>query len=63
MGNLGMYQFITTVSKRVGGPRNFIIIVAATGYGLGKAVEFGVKFIKDKAGRNYVKNECKDITR
>lgn len=46
LGNLGWYQGITTFCKKVGGPRNALIIVLGTGYVGGKAIELGVKKVK-----------------
>lgn len=43
MNNLGMYQNITKWSKKLGGPVNFIAVVAAGGYVVGKCAEFVVK--------------------
>lgn len=31
MGNLGGYQWLTTVAKKVGGPKNLVLIIAGTG--------------------------------
>ena len=45
MSNLGLYQTITTVSKRVGGPRNFLLLVAGGGYVVLRGAEAGVKKI------------------
>lgn len=43
MSNLGLYQTMTTLSKKVGGPANFILIVLGLGYGIGRATEAGIK--------------------
>lgn len=32
MSNLGLYQTMTTLAKKVGGPKNLILIVAGVGY-------------------------------
>jgi len=40
--NLGMYQFMTTASKKMGGPVQFLTCTGLVGYGLFRAVEFGV---------------------
>ena len=52
MGNLGWYQLITTWSKKVGGPRTFLLLVAAGGYTIVRSVEAGGKkvyrLVKDK---------------
>ena len=43
MGNLGQYQMITTMSKKVGGPVNLLVITAVVGYGSIRVIEVGVK--------------------
>lgn len=43
MGNLGWYQLITTWSKKVGGPKNLLLLVAAGGYTIVRSVEAGGK--------------------
>lgn len=43
MSNLGLYQTITTVSKRVGGPKNLIILTMIAGYGVIRVIEAGGK--------------------
>ena len=43
MSNLGMYQMITTVSKRVGGPVKFLLLVAVGGYFTGRTIEWAGK--------------------
>lgn len=57
MGNLGWYQKITTWSKKVGGPQNLLLLVAAGGYGLGKGIEVvGKKLIKRNKEKKLSKN-------
>jgi len=50
MSNLGLYQWITTASKKVGGPDKLLIMVAGGGYAVLRCVEsagkFGIKMIK-----------------
>lgn len=47
MSNLGLYQSMTTWAKKVGGPRNFLLLVAAGGYGVFRLSEAGIKkFVK-----------------
>lgn len=43
MGNLGLYQLITTVAKKVGGPRNLIALTLGGGYCIGRLGEAVVK--------------------
>ena len=43
MGNLGAYQTMTTLAKRVGGPRNLSMIVLGTGAAVYRLGEAGVK--------------------
>lgn len=45
MSNLGWYQTITTVSKKVGGPRNLLLLTAASGYAVLRTGEASVKKI------------------
>lgn len=53
MGNLGMYQTITKLSKKVGGPDKLLLIVGLAGYGVGKIVEYpikkGIEVLKNRA--------------
>ena len=52
MSNLGWYQIMTTIAKKVGGPKNFFVIIAGGGYiiiRLGEAgIKKGIKVIKGK---------------
>ncbi|GJM47965.1 hypothetical protein [Weissella soli] len=43
MGNLGWYQLMTTVAKKVGGPMQLLALVAAGGYVIIRGVEAGGK--------------------
>lgn len=43
MGNLGWYQLMTTVAKKVGGPKQLLAFVAVGGYVIIRGVEAGVK--------------------
>ena len=43
MGNLGWYQLMTTVAKKVGGPKQLLALVAAGGYVITRGVEAGGK--------------------
>lgn len=43
MSNLGLYQVLTTAAKKVGGPKNLIVLIAAGGYGVIRLGEAGVK--------------------
>lgn len=56
MSNLGLYQTITTLSKKVGGPANFMLIVATSGYLVGRGVEAGIKKVS-KAIKSRSKND------
>ena len=47
MGNLGLYQTMTTVAKKVGGPKSFLLLVGISGYGVFRIGEAGIKkFVK-----------------
>ena len=52
MGNLGWYQLITTWSKKIGGPKTLLLLIAAGGYAIVRSVEAGGKkvyrLVKDK---------------
>ncbi|AWV30385.1 hypothetical protein CD188_06220 [Limosilactobacillus fermentum] len=43
MGNLGWYRLMTTVAKKVGGPKQLLALVAAGGYVIIRGVEAGGK--------------------
>lgn len=43
MSNLGAYQWITSASKKVGGPVNLLLLVGVAGAVIGKLGEIGVK--------------------
>ncbi|WP_270519476.1 hypothetical protein [Limosilactobacillus fermentum] len=43
MGNLGWYQLMTTVAKKVGGPKQLLTLVAVGGYVIIRGVEAGGK--------------------
>jgi len=43
MSNLGLYQWMTKTSKKVGGPANFLLLVGTTGAVVYKCSEVGVK--------------------
>lgn len=43
MSNLGAYQWITTASKKVGGPRNLLLLTGAVGAAVYKCGEIAVK--------------------
>lgn len=48
MSNLGWYQVITTIAKKVGGPKNLLLLVAGGGAVLGSGATAGVVAIKNK---------------
>ncbi len=43
MSNLGAYQWLTTAAKKVGGPKNLVLIIAGTGAVVYKGSEIVVK--------------------
>ncbi len=47
MSNLGVYQWMTTASKKVGGPVNFLLLVASTGAATYKSCEIVIKKCMD----------------
>ena len=52
MSNLGGYQTLTTMAKKVGGPRNLVLVFLASGAVLGKIseiiIEQGIKGFRGK---------------
>ena len=48
MSNLGTYQLMTTLAKKVGGPKKFLLIVAATGWIVLRSGEASAKAIVNK---------------
>lgn len=57
MSNLGLYQTMTTLSKKVGGPINLALIIAGAGYGICRTVEAGVKRVV-KTIKSHSSNNC-----
>lgn len=57
MGNLGWYQLMTTLAKKVGGPKNLFLLVAAGGYTIVRSVETGGKIVY-----RLVKNKSKSTS-
>lgn len=58
MGNLGWYQIMTTVAKKVGGPKNLILLIGGVGAAIGSATTLGGKAIKKKFN-NYLAEKRK----
>ena len=48
MSNLGLYQVMTTLAKRVGGPAQLFILTAVGGYVIIRPVEAGGKAVVKK---------------
>ena len=48
MSNLGTYQLMTILAKKVGGPKKLLLIVAATGWLVLRSGEAGAKAIVSK---------------
>lgn len=48
MSNLGWYQVMTTVAKKVGGPKQLFALVVTASFTIGGTVTAGVIKIKDK---------------
>ena len=51
MSNLGAYQWLTTVAKKVGGPKNVVLRIAGTGAVIYKGGEIVVKKIIKKINK------------
>lgn len=60
MSNLGAYQWMTSTAKKVGGPKNFIGLIAFSGAGIYKLSEIAVKQCV-KAYRNHKSNKRKQF--
>ena len=59
MSNLGAYQWITSTSKKVGGPINLLLLTGAAGAAVYKVSEFGVKkCIKVLKAHQATKTKC-----
>ena len=43
IGNLGFYGLITTLAKRVGGPKVLALLVATSGFAVGRGAEAAVR--------------------
>ena len=60
MSNLGLYQTMTTVAKKLGGPVQLIAAVAVGGYVVLRTAEAGVKFGINKAKNIRQKSAIKE---
>lgn len=59
MSNLGAYQWITSTSKKVGGPVSLLLLTGAIGAAVYKASEIGVKkVIKAFKAHHTTKTKC-----
>lgn len=61
MSNLGVYQWITTASKKVGGPINLLVITAAGGYAVIRLAEAGGKIVYKKVKSRLDKKTIKCV--
>lgn len=65
MSNLGGYQKITSLAKKVGGPMNLILIVASGGYAIIRGAEVSikkiVKTVREKNSKNNILSKNEDI--
>ncbi len=52
MSNLGAYQIMTTLAKKVGGPVKLLALTMASGYAVGKVTETTAKAIKNRLPLN-----------
>lgn len=57
MGNLGLYQAMTTAAKKVGGPKAFLAIVGIGGYAVIRSVEAGVTAVAKEIGKQRNKSK------
>lgn len=60
MSNLGLYQTMTTVAKKLGGPVQLIAAVAVSGYVVLRTTEAGVKFGINKAKNIKQKSDVRE---
>ena len=51
MSNLGAYQALTTVAKKVGGPKNLILLTASAGAAIGITVYKGGEVLVKKGAK------------
>jgi len=65
VSNLGGYQKITSLAKKVGGPMNLILIVASGGYAIIRGAEVSikkiVKTVREKNSKNNILSKNEDI--
>lgn len=54
MGNLGGYQRLTTAAKKVGGPKNLVLIIAGMGAVSEFLVERSIKEIRKKKSKKRI---------
>lgn len=52
MSNLGLYQSMTTLAKKLGGPKRFLTVVAIGGYTVIRLCEAGIKKVVKIVGSN-----------
>ena len=60
MSNLGGYQWLTATAKKVGGPKNLVMIIARTGAVIGTVVYKGGEYVVKKAVKVIKKRMCKE---
>jgi len=62
MGNLGQYQLLTTVAKKVGGPAILLVGTAIGGWFIGRLTEVGGKQIVRVAKSKFTKRSGPEVT-
>ena len=69
MSNLRLYQWMTTTAKKVGGPVNFMLIIASGGAVAYKGLEMSFKYLikhckpsKNQASNNQVEKTVYTVT-
>lgn len=60
MGNLGTYQAMTMLAKKVGGPRSLAAVTAVTGYVVIRPAEAGVRRVAQAIKKRNVPCTTKD---
>ena len=62
MGNLGAYQTMTALAKRVGGPKALVAVVAVCGYAVIRPTEAAVKRVIGALTKRNAPCPTKDLT-
>lgn len=61
MSNLGWYQLLTILAKKLGGPKNLIAVIGSTGLVIGSVGTLAAVKIKDRLNKTQIKNKEKEL--